>query len=108
MNAVAANEGAYANIEQYDYERITVTDRGVVFKTSENELIWMEVEGACDVLIDDTLLPQEEMIVDPHGQRHKPGRPPRARAMGKAGPPLADRPAFSCGERPAWAPANHL
>jgi len=108
MNAVAANEGAYANVEQHDYDRITVTDRGVVFKTSENELIWMEVEGASDVLIDDALLPQEEMIVNLHGQHHKPGRPPRARAMGKAGPPLADRPAFSSREGPAWTPVNHL
>lgn len=76
MNALAANDYAGLSTDLQDYEKVTITDRGVVFKSSEDELIWMEVEGACDVLIDDALLPQDEAPVEllkrPRRHAHRP------------------------------------
>lgn len=43
------------NDEPEDYEVITVTDKGAVFKTPLNELIWMETENALDVPIGEIL-----------------------------------------------------
>ena len=41
--------------ESEDYEVITVTDKGAIFKSPLNELIWMEAENALDVPIGEIL-----------------------------------------------------
>lgn len=74
MNASAIEQAAYSNVDQPDYEKLSITDRGVVFRNSDNELIWIEVEGACDVLIDDALLPQEEPVSELRDRRRKTNR----------------------------------
>ena len=42
--------------EQDDYEVISVTDKGAIFKGPFNELIWMETENALDMPIGDILI----------------------------------------------------
>lgn len=76
MNASAIDQCAYSDVDQPDYEKLSITDKGVVFRNSENELIWIEVEGACDALIDDALLPQDEPVTEPRDSRRRGGRRP--------------------------------
>jgi len=90
MNALTANDYAGLSTDLQDYEKVTITDRGVVFRTSEDELIWMEVEGACDVLIDDAPLPQDEGPVELLRRHRKPARRPRG-SPGFDGPVIALR-----------------
>jgi len=43
------------NDESEDYEVLTVTDKGAIFKNPMNELIWMETESALDGSIGEIL-----------------------------------------------------
>lgn len=43
------------NEESEDYQVIAVTDKGAIFKSPLNELIWMETENAVDVPIGEIL-----------------------------------------------------
>lgn len=79
MYSLAAFERPYEGDGRQDYEVVTSTDRGLVFRSPDDELIWMEVDGASDVLIDDAPLPQEEPVLPPYGSR---GRRPRREAPG--------------------------
>lgn len=69
MYTIEAIERPYGYGGQQDYEVVTSTDKGLVFRSPDDELIWMEVEGASDVLIDDAPPPQDEMSAALHGAR---------------------------------------
>lgn len=58
----SAPHGKRPPIYEYgdDYEVVAVTDKGAIFRTPENKLVWLETAKAPDFLLDDIRLPQED------------------------------------------------
>lgn len=83
MNALTTHVCVYTFTDEVDYEKIAVTDKGLVFKRSHDELVWVEVEGACDALIDGALAPQDDPRHEPRGRSHRAPQHGSAWATGR-------------------------
>jgi len=55
MRSTLYNVQTEFNDESDDYEVLTVTDKGTIFKNPMNELIWMEMESVIDGSIGEVL-----------------------------------------------------
>jgi hypothetical protein len=42
-----------------EYEVVNLSDKGVTFRTPENELVWMDIDDVLGGLIDGVLIPQD-------------------------------------------------